>query len=80
MKNDSAALIGELKSWGCQYTAIGGFFPNEPITADWHRFADEFNQAAANFAGSGIQLGYPTITTSWRSLTENALPNFAGTT
>jgi sugar phosphate isomerase/epimerase len=58
MKNDSAALIGELKSWDCKYTALGGFFPKDPVTADWHRFADEFNQAAANFVGSGIQLGY----------------------
>lgn len=58
MKNDSAALIEELKSWGCQYTAVGGFFPKEPVTADWHRFADEFNHVAGIFAGSGIQLGY----------------------
>jgi sugar phosphate isomerase/epimerase len=58
MKNDSAALIAELKSWGCKYTAIGGFFPKDPVTSDWHRFADEFNQAAANFAGSGISIGY----------------------
>jgi sugar phosphate isomerase/epimerase len=58
MKNDSAALIEELKSWGCKYTAIGGFFLKDPATQDWHRFADEFNQAAANFAGSGIEIGY----------------------
>jgi len=58
MKNDSAALIGELKSWGCKYTAVGGFFPKDAVLADWHRFADELNQAATNFTGSGIQLGY----------------------
>ena len=58
IKNDPAGLIAELKSWGCKYTAVGGFFPKDPTTADWHRFSDEFNQAAAAFAGSGIQLGY----------------------
>jgi sugar phosphate isomerase/epimerase len=58
MKTDSAGLIAELNSWGCRYTAIGGFFPKDPVTSDWHRFADEFNQAAANFTGSGIEIGY----------------------
>jgi sugar phosphate isomerase/epimerase len=58
MKDDPHGLIEELKLWGCQYTAIGGFFPKDPTVSDWHRFADEFNVAAAAFAGSGIRLGY----------------------
>jgi sugar phosphate isomerase/epimerase len=58
IKGDPHGLIEELKLWGCRYTAIGGFFPKNPVTADWHRFADEFNEAAAAFAGSGITLGY----------------------
>jgi sugar phosphate isomerase/epimerase len=58
MKADPRGLIEELKMWGCKYTALGGFFPKEPTTADWHRFADEFNQVAAAFADSGVRLGY----------------------
>jgi sugar phosphate isomerase/epimerase len=58
MKTDPDGLIEELKSWGCQYTAIGGFFPKNPTTADWHQFADDFNKVAAAFVGSGITLGY----------------------
>jgi sugar phosphate isomerase/epimerase len=58
MKTDPHGLIEELKLWGCSYTAVGGFFPKDPTTADWHKFADEFNRANAAFAGSGIRLGY----------------------
>jgi len=58
VKSDPKGLIDELRLWGCKYTAVGGFFPKDPVTADWHHFADEFNQAAAAFAGSGIRLGY----------------------
>jgi sugar phosphate isomerase/epimerase len=58
MKSDPKGLIEELKSWGCKYTAVGGFFPKNPTTADWHQFADEFNQVAAAFKGSGVMLGY----------------------
>jgi sugar phosphate isomerase/epimerase len=58
MKTDPAGLIEELKLWGCQYTAVGGFFPKNPTTADWHQFADDFNKVAGAFAGSGITLGY----------------------
>jgi sugar phosphate isomerase/epimerase len=58
IKTDPHGLVAELKRWGCEYTAIGGFFPKDPTPADWYRFADEFNQAAKAFVGSGIQLGY----------------------
>jgi len=58
IQKDVKGLIEELKLWGCQYTAIGGFFPKNPTIADWHKFADEFNQAGAAFKGSGIRLGY----------------------
>ena len=58
MKNDAQAMIDELGQWGCSYTALGGFFPKDPTVSDWHRFADEFNEAAQQFAGSGVQLGY----------------------
>jgi sugar phosphate isomerase/epimerase len=58
IKTDPDGLIAELKSWGCRYTAVGGYFPAELSAADWHRFADEFNHAATAFAGTGIRLGY----------------------
>ena len=58
LKKDPQAVIDDLKLWGCQYTAIGGYFPKDSTMADWHRFADEFNQVAATFADSGIRLGY----------------------
>jgi sugar phosphate isomerase/epimerase len=55
---NSAHLIDELHLWDCKYTAIGGFFPKDPTTADWHRFADDFNHAAAPYAAAGIRVGY----------------------
>jgi sugar phosphate isomerase/epimerase len=58
IQNDPHGLIDELKSWDCRYTAIGGFFPQNPVSDDWYQFADEFNRAAGALKGSGVQLGY----------------------
>src|SRR6516162_675366 len=43
MKNETQAVIDEHKLWGCAYTAIGGFFPKEPLTQDWLNFACDYN-------------------------------------
>jgi sugar phosphate isomerase/epimerase len=58
MKNETRAVIDEHKLWGCAYTAIGGFFPKEPVTQDWFNFARDYNDIANRFAGSGVSLGY----------------------
>ena len=58
MKNETSAIVDEHRLWGCQYTAIGGFFPNEPKTADWVQFAGEYSEVARKFAGTGLSIGY----------------------
>jgi sugar phosphate isomerase/epimerase len=58
LKTEPSAVIDELKLWGCQFTAIGGFFPINPTAELWDQFADEFNQVAEKFKGTGITLGY----------------------
>jgi sugar phosphate isomerase/epimerase len=59
MRDDTQRVIEEHKLWGCQYTAIGGFFPKEAFTkALWQGFADEYNLIASKFAGSGVSIGY----------------------
>ncbi len=58
LKSEPQKVIDELKLWDCRYTAIGGFFPKDPSASDWHQFAEQFNQANAAFAGTGIRLGY----------------------
>lgn len=59
---DTAAVVDYHKALGCDYTAIGGFFPwkgDAVVTADtWKRFAAEFNPKAARLAEQGIRLGY----------------------
>jgi sugar phosphate isomerase/epimerase len=44
--------------WGCQYTAVGGFFPKNPTAADWHGFARDYSALATKFEGSDVQIGY----------------------
>jgi sugar phosphate isomerase/epimerase len=59
MRDNTQQVIDEHKLWGCEYTAIGGFFPKEAFTkALWQNFADEYNAIAAKFAGSGVSIGY----------------------
>jgi sugar phosphate isomerase/epimerase len=58
MKNETSAVVEEHRLWGCQYTAIGGFFPNDPTTADWVKFATEYSEVARRFAGTGLSIGY----------------------
>jgi len=58
LKTNPQGVIDQLQDWGCEYTAIGGYFPKDPTMADWHRFADDFNHISTAFMGSGIRLGY----------------------
>lgn len=58
MKNETQAVIDEHRLWGCEYTAIGGFFPKEPTTADWLSFAAEYSEVGRKFTGSGLSVGY----------------------
>ena len=58
LRSDPAAVVADHQRWKCRYVAIGGFFPPAPTTADWDRFADDFNAVAALYAGSGLRLGY----------------------
>jgi sugar phosphate isomerase/epimerase len=58
LKTQAETVIDELRSWNCTFTAIGGFFPENPTADLWNRFADEFNQIAGKFKGTGITLGY----------------------
>jgi sugar phosphate isomerase/epimerase len=62
MKNETQAVIEEHKMWGCELTAIGGFFPKNdptPVTKDtWLNFAKDYSEVARKFAGSGVSIGY----------------------
>lgn len=58
MKNETQAVIDEHRLWNCHYTAIGGFFPQNPTTQDWHTFARDYNAISQKFTGSGLSIGY----------------------
>ena len=58
LRDDPVGVVADHRRWGCEHVAIGGHFPKAPTTADWDRFADEFNAVAAKYAGSGLRLGY----------------------
>jgi sugar phosphate isomerase/epimerase len=58
LRDAPAQVIDEHKLFNCQYTAVGGFFPKSPKTADWTDFARAYNIVAKSYAGTGIRLGY----------------------
>jgi sugar phosphate isomerase/epimerase len=58
LRSDPVGVVADHQRWKCGYVAVGGFFPEAPATADWDRFADDFNAIAAAYAGSGLRLGY----------------------
>lgn len=59
MRDHPMQVIENHKLWGCQYTAIGGFFPKENLGPDlWANFASEYSKIASAFNGSGIKIGY----------------------
>jgi sugar phosphate isomerase/epimerase len=58
LRDNPETVIEELRAWNCAFTAIGGYFPKDATADLWNRFADDFNQIAEKFKGSGIVLGY----------------------
>jgi sugar phosphate isomerase/epimerase len=59
MRDSTEQVIENHKLWGCEYTAIGGFFPKENLSTDlWNTFAKDFSDVAKKFAGSGVAIGY----------------------
>lgn len=58
MDNNPQKVIDDHKLWGCQYSAIGGFFPRELTLAALNEFIARYNNISARFKGSGITLGY----------------------
>ena len=58
MEKETQAVIDEHHLYGCEYTAIGGFFPQEATAQTWTQFADEYNNLATKFAGTGLAIGY----------------------
>jgi sugar phosphate isomerase/epimerase len=58
LRDDPAAVVADHQKWKCRYVAVGGFFPEKATTADWEKYADDFNAVAAKYAGSGLRLGY----------------------
>ena len=59
MRNNPQAVINKHRMWDCQYTAIGGYWPQGEYTrASWQGFADEYNHLATTFAAAGLKIGY----------------------
>jgi len=55
---DTAKAIENHKLWGCNYTAIGGFWGQDVTAQTWKNFITDYNAIAAKFAGSGVSIGY----------------------
>ncbi|HEV7301778.1 MAG TPA: sugar phosphate isomerase/epimerase [Tepidisphaeraceae bacterium] len=59
MRDQTQAVIDEHKMWGCELTAIGGFWPKDEWSAEtWSTFIREYSDIARKFAGSGVSIGY----------------------
>jgi sugar phosphate isomerase/epimerase len=58
MKNDTQAVLEEHRMWGCEYTAIGGFFVKEATTQTWLDFARDYNEVAKKLGAQGLKVGY----------------------
>jgi sugar phosphate isomerase/epimerase len=58
MKNETQAVIEEHALWGCRYTAVGGYFKENPTLQDWLDYAQMYNEVADRFAGSDLRIGY----------------------
>ncbi|HEX4055755.1 MAG TPA: sugar phosphate isomerase/epimerase [Tepidisphaeraceae bacterium] len=58
MRDESAKVIDEHHLWDCKYTAVGGFFPKNPVAGDWPEFARGYNAIAGKYRGSGVAIGY----------------------
>jgi sugar phosphate isomerase/epimerase len=58
LRDQTQAVIDEHKMWGCELTAIGGFWPKEWSEQVWTTFIADYSAIAKKFAGSGITIGY----------------------
>lgn len=58
MKNETQKVIDDHHLWGCEYTALGGFFPKQASPQDWIDFARDFNEVADKLSAGGLSLGY----------------------
>jgi len=58
LRDHTQQVIDEHRMWGCEYTAIGGFFQPTTAADEWVQFARSFNDVARKFAGSGVEIGY----------------------
>ncbi len=59
MMQDTQRCADYHHALGCQYTAIGGFFPKENIAAaTYQTFATQYNQVVAALAAKGVLAGY----------------------
>ncbi len=70
------ATIDKLQTLDCKLTAIGGFNPDadQRVESAWVEFARRFNQLAARFAESGIQIGYHNHSHELSPLPDGKLP------
>jgi sugar phosphate isomerase/epimerase len=57
-ENETQAVIDEMKTWNCKYTAVGGCFDKEMTGEKWTAYARRLSAAAARFSGTGIAVGY----------------------
>jgi sugar phosphate isomerase/epimerase len=58
MKAETQKVIDDHKLWGCELTAIGGFWPKEFTPDVWTSFIAEYSALAKTFAAQGIYIGY----------------------
>ena len=59
MEANATKIIEDHHLWGCEYTAIGGYFPKDGGSdEDWTNFIPRFNSIARTYAGSGLSIGY----------------------
>lgn len=58
MMRDTQKCVDYHKTLGCQYPAIGGFFPQEHTPETYIAFAKEFTQIGDELAKHGLTVGY----------------------
>jgi sugar phosphate isomerase/epimerase len=53
-------VIDDLNTLGCDYTAVGGYFPKgeDFNEANWHAWIARYNDAAKHYQGTGKRIGY----------------------
>ncbi|MEM6560875.1 MAG: sugar phosphate isomerase/epimerase [Planctomycetota bacterium] len=69
---DPDAIIEKQKILGCDFTAIGGFFPDagDFTAAKWGEFIDMYNGVVDRYADAGIKIGYHNHSHEWAKFDE----------